>query len=57
MALSDVEIRAEIRAERLVFDPPINADTDGAVRRIGSSSVDLLLHERLIILDGDRESE
>ena len=56
MALSDVEIRAEIRAERLVFDPPINADADGIVRRIGSSSVDLLLHERLIILGGDRES-
>ena len=56
MALSDVEIRAEIRAERLVFDPPINADADGFVRRIGSSSVDLLLHERLIVLDGDRES-
>ena len=45
MVLSDIEIRAEINAKRLVFDPPI---TD--INRIGSSSVDLLLHEELIIL-------
>ena len=51
MALSNVEIRAEIMAERLVFDPPINDDPDGS--RIGSSSVDLLLHERLIVLPRD----
>ena len=51
MALSDVEIRAEIAAERLVFDPPIYEEE----RRIGSSAVDLLLHEELLILPG-RES-
>ena len=45
MALSNVEIWAEIDAERLVFDPPIN-DEDP----IGSSSVDLLLHEDLLVL-------
>lgn len=45
MVLSDIEIRAEIDAERLVFEPPIE-DSD----RIGSSSVDLLLHEELLIL-------
>ena len=45
MALSDVEIRAEIAAERLVFDPPIDDK-----ERIGSSSVDLLLHEELLVL-------
>ena len=48
MALSDVEIRAEIREQRLSFEPPVNADD---IERIGSSSVDLLLHERLIILE------
>lgn len=48
MALSNVEIRAEIMAEHLVFDPPINDDPDGS--RIGSSPVDPLLHERLIVL-------
>ena len=52
MALSNVEIRAEITAERLVFEPPIHVDDD----RIGSSSVDLLLHERLIVLGSDRDS-
>ena len=51
MALSNVEIRAEIAAERLVFDPPISDDPDDS--RIGSSSVDLLLHERLIVLARD----
>ncbi len=47
MVLSDVEIRAEIDAERLAFDPPIN----GLDERIDSSAVDLLLHEDIIILD------
>ena len=46
MALSNVEIRAEITAERLVFNPPISVTDE----RIGSSSVDLLLNEQLIIL-------
>jgi dCTP deaminase len=45
MVLSDIEIRAEINAKRLIFDPAIG-DED----RIGSSSVDLLLHEELLIL-------
>ena len=45
MVLSDIEIQAEINAKRLIFDPPI---TD--LNRIGSSSVDLLLHEELVIL-------
>ncbi len=45
MALSNVEIWAEIRAERLVFDPPVDAEN-----HIGSSSVDLLLGERLLVL-------
>ena len=49
MALSDVEIRAEIAAERLAFDPPV-AITD---LRIGSSSVDLRLHEQLIVVERD----
>ena len=44
MVLSDVEIWTEINAERLVFDPPVPGD------RIGSSSVDLLLHDELIVL-------
>ena len=40
MVLSDIDIRAEISAHRLIFDPPIeNLD-----ERIDSSSVDLLLH-------------
>ncbi len=46
MALSDIEIRAEIAAERLVFEPPITADD-----RIGSSSEDLLLHKEIIALN------
>ena len=50
MALSDVENRAEIREARLIFTPSIDSDD---VRRIGSSSVDLLLHERLIVLERD----
>ncbi len=45
MVLSNVEIWAEIDAERLVFDPPI---VDKG--RVDSSSVDLLLHEDLIAL-------
>jgi dCTP deaminase len=49
MTLSDLEIRAEIGAERLIFDPPITDTT-----RIGSSSVDLLLHDELLILPNDR---
>lgn len=46
MALSDVEIRAEIEHKRLVFDPPITNPGD----RIDSSTVDLLLHQDLILL-------
>ena len=49
MVLSDIEIRAEINAERLVFDPPI---TDRS--RFGSSSVDLLLHEEIVIMPSGR---
>ena len=49
MALSDIEIRAEINAKRLIFEPPIEDE-----RRIGSSSVDLLLHEELLILPKKR---
>ena len=45
MVLSDVEIQAEIGAKRLIFDPPIQER-----ERIGSSSVDLLLHEEIIVL-------
>ena len=55
MPLSNVEIRAEINANRLVFDPPIpDSPLDDEDNRIGSSSVDLLLHEELIILPKDR---
>lgn len=54
MALSNIEVKAEIAAERLVFDPPIpDPDQFGAPSgesRFGSSSVDLLLHEELIFL-------
>lgn len=46
MALSNVEILAEIEHERLVFDPPIIDQDD----RIDSSAVDLLLHPDLILL-------
>ena len=49
MTLTDLEIRAEIGAERLIFDPPIIDPT-----RIGSSSVDLLLHDELLILPHER---
>ena len=52
MVLSDVEIKAEINEERLVFDPPIT-DTD---ERIDSSAVDLLLHPDFIILPSERVS-
>ncbi len=44
MALSDVEIRAEIRAKRLIFDPEVDDDY------VDSSSVDLQLDEDLIVL-------
>lgn len=50
MVLSDIEIKAEIDAERLVFDPPIPRDSD----RIDSSAVDLLLHPDLILLPSQR---
>ena len=50
MVLSDVEIKAEIGAKRLVFDPPIAYDDD----RIDSSAVDLLLHPDLILLPLER---
>ena len=49
MALSDIEMRAELRAERLVIDPPIPIDSD----RIGSSSIDLLLYQELTVVDGN----
>ncbi len=49
MTLTDLDIRAEIGAERLIFDPPIIDST-----RIGSSSVDLLLHDELLILPHER---
>ena len=48
MVLSNLEIMAEIFANRVIFDPPI--PTDGTANRISSSSVDLLLHETLIVL-------
>lgn len=51
MALSNLEIMAEILAKRLVFDPPI--PTSGTENRISSSSVDLLLHETLMVLPDD----
>ena len=46
MVLSDIEIKAEMRAKRLAFDPSIPEDSN----RIGSSSIDLLLHDDLIVL-------
>ena len=46
MALSDIEIQAEIREQRLVIDPPVPLDSN----RIGSSSVDLLLHQDLTVV-------
>ncbi len=46
MVLSNVEIQAEIAQKRLVFDPPITNPGD----RIDSSTVDLLLHQDLILL-------
>ena len=45
MVLSNVEIWAELDAKRLSFDPPVVEED-----RFGSSSVDLLLHEDLLIL-------
>ena len=50
MVLSNVEIWAEIRAKRLVFDPPID-DED----RFDSSSVDILLDDRLLVLPDSAE--
>ena len=46
MVLSDIEIEAEINEERLQFNPPIDDPED----RIGSSAVDLLLHEELWVV-------
>ena len=46
MVLSDIDIRAEINAGRLVFDPPILNHTE----RIDSSAVDLLLHHDILEL-------
>lgn len=43
MPLSDIEIAAEIRAKRLVIDPPVNED------QIGPSSLDLRLHPDLLL--------
>ena len=45
MVLSDIDIRAEIDARRLIFDPRI----ENPEERIDSSAVDLLLHEDLNI--------
>ena len=50
MVLSDIEIKAEIVAERLIFAPPIAIDD----QRIDSSAVDLLLHPDLTILPSER---
>ena len=50
MVLSDIEIRAEIEAKRLVFEPPITNPDE----RIDSSAVDLLLHPDLILLPEER---
>ncbi len=50
MVLSDIDIRAEIAARRLKFDPPIE-DPD---ERSDSSAVDLLLHEELLVLPAKR---
>lgn len=44
MPLSDVEIRAEMGAGRLVIEPP------PAIDNVDSSSVDLLLHEEIIVM-------
>ena len=52
MVLSNVEILAEIRARRLVFDPPIDDD-----ERFDSSSVDLLLDERLLVLPDSADGQ
>lgn len=46
MALSDIEMQAEIREKRLVIDPPIPVESD----RIGSSSIDLLLYKELTVV-------
>lgn len=46
MVMSDIEIWAEIAEKRLVFDPSIPEKSD----RFGSSSVDMLLHEEMIVL-------
>ena len=51
MTLSDVEIWAEIGAGRLVLDPSPNGD------RIGNSSIDLLLHDELLILPSREKVE
>lgn len=53
MVLSNVEIIAEIQAGRLVFNPPI--PTGNAENRIDTSSVDMLLHEELIVLPESNE--
>jgi dCTP deaminase len=53
MVLSDIEVKAEIAAKRVVFDPLIPSDSD----RFGSSSVDLLLHQELIILPKEPVAE
>lgn len=46
MALADIELRAELRAGRVVINPPIPLDSD----RLGSSSIDLLLHKELTVV-------
>lgn len=51
MPLTNIEIRAEIRARRLVFDPAIPDEHEQSeLSRFDSSSVDLLLHDELIVL-------
>ncbi len=44
MPLSDTEIWAELTTGRLVIDPPPTAE------RVGSSSIDLLLHSDILVL-------
>ena len=44
MPLSDIEIWAELGAGHLIIDPP------PSIERVDSSSIDLLLHEEIIII-------
>ena len=49
MALSDVEIWAELGAGRLVIEPTPDAD------RVVSSSIDLLLHDNIVALPDEAD--